>query len=418
MAQSRMELNRRSLMLGSTAMLAAPSIVRAQDTVKTGTVRVGMPTILSGPIALLGTSQRNAAQTEVERINASGGLAGRRIELIVRDSKGQPQEAARVSRELVNSDGCEILIDAEASSGAFAVQEVVRDLGVLCLHTASETSSLTADPKLRVATAFRCARQGVHDSIVGARNAARVATEVKLMRWATCAPDYAYGRDTTAQFFDFFKQFKPDIEVVTQAWPKLGQPDFTEVLTKLIQAKPQALFGLQYAGDLSAFINQGNVYALFGAMTLFNPNLGDYPVLTAVKALPANMFAGSRYLEDLPDTPGNKAWGEDYRKRYNQYPTNWSWQNATAWMFLEAAAKKAGRLEAGRMAEALTGLTIDCPFGVKGTVTMRDDHTLIDYAVGWGKTTPAAPYIVDIQPGDWAEISALEKAWKTQMKYT
>ena len=70
------------------------------------------------------------------------------------------------------------------------------------------------------------------------------------------------------------------------------------------------------------------------------------------------------------------------------------------------------------MAEALTGLTIDCPFGVKGTVTMRDDHTLIDYAVGWGKTTPAAPYIVDIQPGDWAEISALEKAWKTQMKYT
>ena len=43
-----------------------------------------------------------------------------------------------------------------------AVQEVVRDLKVFCVHTASETSSLTADPKLRVATAFRCARQGVH----------------------------------------------------------------------------------------------------------------------------------------------------------------------------------------------------------------------------------------------------------------
>ena len=120
-----------------------------------------------------------------------------------------------------------------------------------------------------------------------------------------------------AQFLELLKQFKPDVEVITQAWPKLGQPDFTEVITKLIQAKPQAMFSLQYAGDLSAFINQGNVYALYTAATMFNPNLGDYPVLTAVKSLPTGMFGGSRYLENLPDTPSNKAWGEDYRKRYD-----------------------------------------------------------------------------------------------------
>ena len=47
--------------------------------------------------------------------------------------------------------------------------------------------------------------------------------------------------------------------MITDAWPKLGQPDFTEVITKLILAKPQALFTLLYAGDLSAFVNQGNI---------------------------------------------------------------------------------------------------------------------------------------------------------------
>ncbi len=128
-------------MLAATAARAAPRILRAQEMPKSGTVRVGMQTILSGPIALPGTSQQNAAQTEVERINASGGLAGRKIELVVRDSKGQ--------------------------------------------------------------------------------------------------------------FFSLFKTFKRDIEVVTQAWPKLGAADFTEVITKL----PQALYSLQYAGDLSSFIN-------------------------------------------------------------------------------------------------------------------------------------------------------------------
>jgi branched-chain amino acid transport system substrate-binding protein len=68
---------------------------------------------------------------------------------------------------LINGDGCEVLLDAEASSGAFAVHEVARDLGFLCIHTNSETSSLTADPKLRLANAFRLCRQGIHDSIVG-----------------------------------------------------------------------------------------------------------------------------------------------------------------------------------------------------------------------------------------------------------
>lgn len=407
---------RRAVLAGST-LLAVPSLVRAQDTASSKPVRVGMNTILSGAIALLGTSQRNAAEMEVARINGAGGLGGRKIELVVRDSKGQPQEAARVVRELVNSDGCEIILDAEASSGAFAVQEVVRDLGVLCLHTSSETSSLTADPKLRAPSAFRCARQGVHDGIVGAQYAAAVADKNKWTKWATCASDYAYGHDTTTQYLEFIKQFKPDVEIITQAWPKLGQPDFTEVLTKLLQAKPQALFSLLYAGDLSAFINQGSAYALFSAMNLFNPNLGDYPVLTAVKTLPADMHGGTRYLDNFPDTPANKAWGDAYRKKYDQYPTNWAWQNATAWMFLEAAAKKAGSLDAKQMAAALTGLTIDCPFGVGGKVTMREDQTLVNYAIGWGKTIPKLPYLVDIQPGDWGRITELETAWKKQMKF-
>ena len=50
-----------------------------------------------------------------------------------------------------------------ASSGAFAVHEVARDLGMLCLHTNSETSALTADPKLRLPNVFRTCRQGIHD---------------------------------------------------------------------------------------------------------------------------------------------------------------------------------------------------------------------------------------------------------------
>jgi branched-chain amino acid transport system substrate-binding protein len=337
--------------------------------------------------------------------------------MVFRDSKGQPQEAARVARELVNTDGCEILFDSEASSASFAVQEVVRDLGVFCIHSASETSSLTADPKLRVATAFRGARQGVHDAIAAGSYAAKVADAKKLTRWATCSPDYSYGRDTTAQFLSFLKHFKPDIEVITDAWPKMGQPDFTEVITKILQAKPQALYTTLYAGDLSAFINQGNIYALFGQTSVFSPNIADYPVLTAVKSLPTGIYSGTRYLTTFPATPQNKAWGDAYFARFKEYPTNWSWEAATSMQFLEAAAKQAGSLDSKKLADAMHGLTIDSIFGMNGKITMREDHTIVDYAVGWGTTISQAPYMTNLEPSDWGQITELETEWKKANHY-
>ena len=90
-------LNRRSLLKGAAAstvgILAAPMVARAESK----SIKIGMTTILSGRVAQLGTSSRNAVMMEVEKINAAGGLAGRQIEMVIRDSKGQPQEAARIA---------------------------------------------------------------------------------------------------------------------------------------------------------------------------------------------------------------------------------------------------------------------------------------------------------------------------------
>jgi len=271
-----------------------------------------------------------------------------------------------------------------------------------------------------VPTAFRSARQGVHDAIVGGAHSAKVATAKKLTKWATCSPDYAFGRDTTAQFVEFLKHFKPDVEVISQAWPKLGQPDFTEVITKILQAKPQALYSALYAGDLTAFINQGNVYALFPAMTTFIPAMGDLPVLTAVKNLPQGIQSANRYLPQFPDNAGNHAFYEAYRKANdNAYPTNWSWENSIATRFIEAAVTKAGSTDGKACAAALEGLTIDTPFSTTGKVTMRaEDHTLVGYAIGWGTTVPKDPFVTDIEPGDWGQIVELEKEWKKAQGYT
>ena len=148
-----------ALMGAGAVTFATPWVARAQAK----TIKVGMPTILSGRVAQLGTSSRNARDDrsrEGQRRRRPGRPADRNGDPRF---QGAAAGSARVARELVNTDGCELLIDAEASSGAFAVHEVARDLGVLCIHTNSETSSLTADPKQHIPNAFRTARQGVHD---------------------------------------------------------------------------------------------------------------------------------------------------------------------------------------------------------------------------------------------------------------
>src|ERR1700753_3951272 len=101
-----------ALLGAGAATVAAPWVARADAK----TIKIGMQSILSGAIAVLGTSSRHALVIAHERINAAGGFLGRPIEIIFRDSKGQPQEAARVARELVNSTGCELLGAAAASS--------------------------------------------------------------------------------------------------------------------------------------------------------------------------------------------------------------------------------------------------------------------------------------------------------------
>jgi branched-chain amino acid transport system substrate-binding protein len=416
--ERRIGLDRRTLLKSAAAstvgLLAAPMIARSQAK----SIKIGMPTILSGRVAQLGNSSRNGAVLEIEKVNAAGGLAGKQIELVVRDSKGQPQEAARVARELVNSDGCEILFDAEASSGAFAVHEVARDLGVLCLHTNSETSSLTADPKLRLPHVFRACRQGIHDSIAGGAYAANVAKAKNLTKWMTASPDYAYGRDTTAEYMEYVKHFKPDVEVVSEAWPKLFQPDYTEVVTKILQTKPQALYTCLWGGDITAFIDQGNIYALFTQTETFAVNMADYTALTAVKNLPKGLHSGNRYIKTFPKTPENAAWADAYRAKYNEYPTNWSWQNTTVVHFLAEAAKKANSTDGKKLAEVLKGMTIASPFGADGKLTLRaEDHTLVGYAVGWGTTIPTEPYVPEMTPGDWNQIFALEAEWKKKKNF-
>ena len=416
----RHKQDRRAFLKGTAAtavaFTAAPAIVGAADS----PIRIGVPSIFSGRVAILGESSFEAVQLAVKEVNEAGGINGRMLEAVSRDSKGKPDEASRMVRDLVNNEGCEIILNAEASGASFAVNEVARDIKKFTVHCVSETSSLTADPKNQVPWVFRAARQGIHDAVGGGLYASKLAKEKGLTRWATCSPDYAYGRANTSEFMEYAKIFAPEVEVIAETWPKLFQPDYTENVTALLNAGPQAVYSCLWGGDLVAFFDQASLYGLFDQFEAVAVNLGDYPVIQAVKNLPAGVHAGSRYHKDVPDTDANEEFYAKVTKDSKLAPTNWTWECYTGMQFIiEALKETGGDTDPMKLAEATAGRTLNSPVGADGTVTLReDDHTLIGYMVGYSKTLDKDPWITDFQASSWDDILTHEADWKKRNGYT
>src|ERR1700745_4317705 len=94
----------------AAVVLAACVTFAAVSTLAQKPIKVGYPVILSGPGALIGEPSLKGAQMFVEEINAKGGVLARKIELVIRDTKGNADEAVRVVRDRILRENVDFLV--------------------------------------------------------------------------------------------------------------------------------------------------------------------------------------------------------------------------------------------------------------------------------------------------------------------
>ena len=109
----------------ATIMIATLSSVHAQ-TPSGAPIRLGLIAELSGPLAFYGAETNRAATVMVKEINASGGLLGRPVELISRDSKGTVTEAVRQARDLLLTENVDFLLHSISSAECIGVSSVAK----------------------------------------------------------------------------------------------------------------------------------------------------------------------------------------------------------------------------------------------------------------------------------------------------
>src|SRR5690242_1741135 len=239
------------------AVAVLPLAARAADTIK-----IGFPIPLSGPTAVYGEPVLKGAELAVSEINAKGGVLGRKFELLARDSKANADEAVRLARELIIKNNVDFLSGTLTSAEAPAVSTIAKENKIVFIAPTSKSTILTGAQHLHPYV-FRIASNTDGDGLAGATLMARWQ-EVKKV--ATIAPDYAYGRDSMAGFIASLKKLRPDIEIVDQQWPKLGQADFTPFITAQMGKKPDAVYCALFAGDFVTFTKQGTPLGYFKAI--------------------------------------------------------------------------------------------------------------------------------------------------------
>ncbi len=378
---------RYGLMLASTLLISWPLAARAADTIK-----IGFPLPLSGPTAVYGKPVLAGAQMAVAEINANGGVLGRKLEILDRDSKANADESVRLSRELIIKDGVDFLVGTLTSAEAPAVSTVAKENKIVFIAPTSKSTILT-DPQHIHPYIFRVSSNTDVEGLAGATLMARWK-DVKTV--ATIAPDYAYGRDSIAAFIAALKKVRPDIQIVDQEWPKLGEPDFTAFITAQMGKKPDAIYCSLFAGDFVTFTKEATPLGYFKAIKnqlidgaeVGTPDeaqaLGsDYPYGIIGDSYDPVLWSGN-------EPPAHKKFIEDLKKfTHAQYASGWSIVGYQSIYALAAGIKKANSTNSDAVAKAMLGLTWDTPVGER-TFSVKSHETFApEY---WGEMVKEAAY--------------------------
>jgi branched-chain amino acid transport system substrate-binding protein len=351
------------LALALLAGVFTPLVARAKEPIK-----IGFPIPLSGLTAIYGQPILAGARMAAAEINGAGGVLGRQLDIVPRDSKANPDEAVRVARELILKDNVDFLIGTLTSAEAPAVSTIAKENHVVFIAPAAKLTDLTSLPSLHPYI-FRVSSTTLAE---GRTAAAIVSKWQNVKRIATIAPNYAYGRQAVADFVEYLKKLRPDIQIVDQQWPRLGEPNLTPFVTAQMSAHPDAVFCDEFGGDFVTLVKQATPLGYFKAINNRLIDGGEVGSVDVAKALgdgyPYGIWASAYdpVIWNVGEPPEHKAFEQHLLAfMHSQYGSGWAIQGYIAVEALAAGVRKAGTASDPAVAKALLSLTVQTPIGTR-----------------------------------------------------
>ena len=336
---------------------------------------------------------RQGWQLALEQVNAAGGVQGRPLVVISRDDNGNPGDSVRVAEELRTREKVELLFGGFLSNTGLALTDYAKQRRMFFLAAEPLTDKITWAQGNRYT--FRL-RPSTYMQV-----AALIPEAAKLQktRWAIVYPNYEYGQSALNSFKSLLKAQQPDVEFVAEVAAPLGKVDAGAVVQALADAKPDAIFNILFATDLTRFVREGETRGLFEGREVVSLLTGEPEYMDALGADAPEGWLITGYPWYAIDTPYNQRFVADYRARFNDYPRLGSVVGYASLMSIAEGLKKAGGTDTDALVEAFRGLTLDSPFG---PITYRalDHQSTMGVFVGRSALQENKGVMVDFQYRD------------------
>jgi branched-chain amino acid transport system substrate-binding protein len=320
-----MNVHRRTVlkgMLGTSAIVAAPAIVRAHS----GPMKVGFLTVKTGPLASGGIQMEQGLTLYLKERNNM--LAGRPVQLFTGDSAGTPAVARTKMQEFVEKENIACLIGPLATAEALAIDDYIRDkqIPTLSVAAAEDMTQRKANPWFCRATSSSAQCSYPMGDFA--------AKELKYQRAAMIADDLAYGHELNAGFQRAFEDAGG--KVVQKLWPPLNAPDYGSYIAQ-IKSNVDCLF-IGFAGSngfkfLKQYREYGGKLPILGGMTAIDESL-----LQQMGDDGLGCYSTCFYSAQI-DTPTNKKFVDGMQRDYKVDPGMYASSTYTNGAVLEAALK-------------------------------------------------------------------------------
>ena len=211
----------------------------AQDTVK-----IGLIVSMTGQQASTGKQIKAAVDLYMKEHGDT--VAGKKIQVILRDSGSVPDNTKRLAQELIVNDKVNVIAGFEITPAAMVVAPLATEAKVVELVMAAGTSIITEKSPYIVRTSFTVPQSCVIVADWAAKN--------KIKKVVTIVSDYAPGFDAEKSFTERFKAAGGTVAEAIRV--PLANPDFSPFLQRAADAKPDAIFIFVPSGQGGTFMKQ------------------------------------------------------------------------------------------------------------------------------------------------------------------
>jgi len=293
-------------------------------------LRLGFLTVRTGALAAGGRQMEEGIQLFLKERNYT--LAGRKVELVIADTGGNPAGAKTKTQDLVEHNKVHVIIGPLATFEALAIDDYIKEVRVPLITPTSAAQNDLAQQKKNdyVVHAVGTAAQPMH--ALGEYAAKRLGYK----RVATIADDFTYGHEGEAGFQQSFEDNGG--KVVQKLWSPLNAVDYGSYVGQ-IKANVDALYAGFAGVNGLRFLKQFNEYGLKSKIpVLGNPTCVDEGVLKNMGDEALGVVTASWYAATI-DTPDNKRFVQAVLDEYKAVPGFYTAGTYTAGLLLEEALK-------------------------------------------------------------------------------